>query len=93
MQNSFKNTVTGEKSRLMKSQETFVMSLMSITSCKGHHGRGNKHKEHPRGGYRYKERLGISVFVLIRKEKRLKREKGDTVQTVRNKNIEIFPEV
>lgn len=45
------------------------------------------------GGYRCKERLGISGFVLIRKKKRLKRDRGDTVQTVRNKNNKTFQEV
>lgn len=45
------------------------------------------------GGYRCEERLRIPDFVLIRKEKRLKRGKIDVVQTLRNKNIKIFPEV
>lgn len=65
MQNSFKNTVTGEKSRLMKSQETFVMSLMSITSCKGHHGRGNKHKENPVGVTDIRRGWGFQILYSL----------------------------
>lgn len=45
------------------------------------------------GGYRCEEMLRIPDFVLIKKEKRLKRDRSDVVQTLKNKNMEIFPEV